>query len=160
MDLCENLRQSDQYFCSYKPWNKANSLVGLPGMSVLQERRPIGLQHTSDQLLTILILTLASVLFLTLSVIFSVALFLPDRCGTRAFRRVPGTSQGNGGGLAVSTGALERLQDTVQRCRNRCCVTDDGGQMLVVVDCDDDPAADDAVKVASDDDDDDDDDSV
>ena len=118
---------------------------------MFQARGSIGLLQERDRLLTILILTLACVLFLTLSVIFSLALFLPDRRS----RRFPGTSQ-DSDRRPESSGALDRLQQTVRRCRDSCCSTDDGGEMLVVVDCDD-AAADDVDdaggKVASDDDD-------
>jgi len=84
-----------------------------------------------------------SVLFVTVTVIFTLALFVPDRC--RRSRSGPRTQQSAG---RPASGAFERLQDAVQRCRDSCA---DDGQMLVVVGCED-SVPDDVVKVASDDD--------
>jgi len=88
-------------------------------------------------------LVVVSVLFGTLTIIFGLALFLPDYC--RRPWACPRTSQGSGRPAPV---AFERLEDAVQRCRGNCV---DDGQMLVVVSREDE-LFDDAVKVGSDDD--------
>jgi len=84
----------------------------------------------------VLALIVTSVIFLTLTVIFSLALYLcdrrlPSRCCSRTVH-----------------GAGRPGPAAFERCRDNC--TDDG-QMLVMVDRDD-GTADDAGKIASDDD--------
>ena len=90
-----------------------------------------------------IVLSILSVLFVTMTIVFSLALFLPDHC--RRSTGCPRTLQGSG---RTAPAAFERLQDAVQRCRDGGV---DDGQMLVVVGREDE-TVDDAVKVASDDD--------
>jgi len=103
----------------------------------------VGQQYNGELSLTMIILTIVSVLFVTVTVIFSLALILPDRC--RRSRGCPRAPQGSGRPVPV---AFERLQDAVQRCRDSCV---DDGQMLVVVGREGE-ISDDVVKVGSDDD--------
>jgi len=100
-------------------------------------------QYDGELSSTMIALSIMSVLFVTITVVFSLALFLPDHCrrSTGCPRTLPGSGRS-------APAAFERLQDAVQLCRDGGL---DDGQMLVVVGHEDE-AADDTGKVASDDD--------